>query len=166
MAKFTHKGIPVESVGFLPAVGTKAPDFLLTKTDLSDVSLKDFAGKIKVLSINPSLDTGTCATSAKKFNDQVSAHPDVVVLNVSADLPFAARRFCEANSIQNVVTLSQFRNQNFGQDYGVRFTTGPLAGILSRAIVVIGKDDKVIHTEQVADTTQEPNYEAVWAAIK
>jgi thiol peroxidase len=166
MAKFLHKGIPVESVGELPAVGKKAPDFLLTKTDLSDVTLKDFAGKIKVLSINPSLDTGTCAMSAKKFNEQAQSHADVVVLNVSADLPFAARRFCEANNIGNVVALSQFRNQNFGQDYGVRYTTGPLAGILSRAVVVIGKDDKVVYTEQVADSSKEPNYDAVWAAIK
>lgn len=166
MAKFLHKGMPVESVGFLPAVGSKAPDFLLTKTDLTDVSLKDFEGKITVLSINPSLDTGTCATSARKFNEQAAGRTDVVVLNVSADLPFAARRFCQDNNITNVVTLSQFRNQNFGQDYGVRYTTGPLAGILSRAIVVIGKDGKVIYTEQVADSSTEPNYEAVWAAIK
>jgi thiol peroxidase len=166
MAKFLHKGTPVESVGNLPAVGSKAPDFLLTKTDLSDVTLKDFAGKIKVLSINPSLDTGTCAMSAKKFNEQAAGHTDVVVLNVSADLPFAARRFCEANNIGNVITLSQFRNRNFGEDYGVRYTTGPLAGILSRAIVVIGKDDKVVYTEQVADSSKEPNYEAAWAAIK
>jgi len=165
MAKFLHKGMPVESVGNLPAVGAKAPDFLLTKTDLTDVTLKDFAGKIKVLSINPSLDTGTCAMSAKKFNEQAAGHPDVVVLNVSADLPFAAKRFCESNNIGNVVALSQFRNRDFGEDYGVRFATGPLAGILSRSIVVIGKDDKVIYTEQVADTTNEPNYDAVWKAI-
>jgi thiol peroxidase len=165
MAKFLHKGNPVESVGELPKVGTKAPDFLLTKTDLTDVSLKDFAGKIKVLNITPSLDTGTCAISAQKFNAQVSAHPGVVVLNVSCDLPFAAKRFCEAHKVDQVVTLSQFRNQKFGQDYGVRYTTGPLAGILSRAIVVIGKDDKVVYTEQVADSSHEPNYDAVWRAL-
>ena len=165
MAKFLHKGNPVESVGFLPAVGSKAPDFLLTKTDLSDVSLKDFEGKVKVLNINPSLDTGTCSTSAQKFNAQVKAHPGVVVLNVSADLPFAAKRFCEAHSIDSVVTLSQLRNQNCGTDYGVRYTAGPLVGLLSRSIVVIGKDDKVVYTEQVADSSQEPNYDAVWKAI-
>jgi len=165
MAKFLHKGNPVESVGELPKVRSKAPDFLLTKTDLSDVSLKDFAGKIKVLNITPSLDTGTCAMSAQKFNAQVAAHPGVVVLNVSCDLPFAAKRFCEANKIDQVVTLSQLRNQNFGQDYGVRYTKGPLVGLLSRAIVVIDKNDKVIHTEQVADSSHEPNYEAVWKVI-
>jgi len=166
MAKFLHKGIPVESVGELPSVGSKAPDFLLTKTDLTDVTLKDFEGKIKVLSINPSLDTGTCATSAKKFNEQAAGRSDVVVLNVSADLPFAARRFCETNNIGNVIALSQFRDRSFGEDYGVRFKTGPLAGILSRAVVVIGKDDKVVYTEQVADSSQEPNYAAAWAAVK
>lgn len=165
MAKITHKGNPVETVGHLPAVGTKAPDFLLTKTDLTDVSLKDFEGKIKVLNITPSLDTGTCATSAQKFNAQVAAHPGVVVLNVSCDLPFAAKRFCEANKIDQVITLSQFRNQNFGKDYGVLLKSGPLAGILSRSIVVIGKDNVVIHTEQVAETTHEPNYDAVWKAL-
>ena len=165
MAHITHKGAPVETVGNLPSVGTKAPDFLLTKTDLTDVSLKDFAGKIKVLNINPSLDTGTCAMSAKKFNAQASSHSDVVILNVSCDLPFAAKRFCEANNIDQVVTLSQFRNQDFGKNYGVLLKTGPLAGILSRSVVAIGKDDKVIHTEQVAETTSEPNYDAVWKAI-
>jgi len=166
MAHFLHKGVPVESVGNLPAVGSKAPDFLLTKPDLSDVSLKDFAGKIKVLNITPSLDTGTCAMSAKKFNAQVGGRTDVVVLNVSADLPFAARRFCSENNIDHVVTLSQFRNQDFGQNYGVRYLTGPLAGILSRSVVVIGKDDKVVYTEQVADSSNEPNYDAAWASVK
>jgi len=165
MAKITHKGNPVETVGTLPSVGAKAPDFLLTKTDLTDVSLKDFEGKVKVLNINPSLDTGTCSTSAQKFNAQVKAHPGVVVLNVSADLPFAAKRFCEANHVDEVITLSQMRNQKFGTDYGVLLKTGPLAGILSRSVVVIGKDNKVIYTEQVAETTHEPNYDAVWKAI-
>jgi len=165
MAKITHKGNPVETVGTLPSVGTKAPDFLLTKTDLTDVSLKDFAGKTKVLNINPSLDTGTCSTSAQKFNAQVKAHPGVVILNVSCDLPFAAKRFCEANHVDSVITLSQFRNQRFGNDYGVLLKTGPLAGILSRAVVVLDQDNKVVYTEQVAETTQEPNYDAVWKAI-
>lgn len=165
MARFLHKGQPVESVGNLPSVGSKAPDFLLTKTDLSDVSLKDFAGKVKILNITPSLDTGTCALSAKTFNARAGSRPDVVVLNVSADLPFAAKRFCAENNIDHVVTLSQFRNQDFGQNYGVRFISGPLAGILSRAVVVIGKDDKVLYTEQVADSSHEPNYDAAWKAI-
>ena len=165
MATITFKGNPVETVGTLPSIGSKAPDFLLTKTDLADVSLKDFEGKIKVLNINPSLDTGTCSTSAQKFNAQATAHPGVVILNVSCDLPFAAKRFCEANKIDQVITLSQFRNQKFGTDYGVLFKSGPLAGILSRSVVVIGKDNKVVYTEQVAETTHEPNYEAVWKAI-
>jgi len=165
MAKIMFKGNPVETVGTLPAVGSKAPDFLLTKTDLADVSLKDFEGKIKVLNINPSLDTGTCAMSAEKFNAQVAAHPNVVVLNISADLPFAAKRFCEAHKIDQVITLSEFRSRDFGKDYGVQFKTGPLAGILSRSVVVLGKDNKVVYTEQVAETTHEPNYDAVWKAL-
>ncbi|MEI8093521.1 MAG: thiol peroxidase [Spirochaetales bacterium] len=165
MAHILHKGAPVETVGTLPQIGSKAPDFLLTKTDLTDVSLRDFGGKIKVLSINPSLDTGTCAMSARKFNDQVAGKADVVVLNVSADLPFAARRFCEANNIGNVITLSQMRNQKFGTDYGVLLKSGPLAGILSRAVVVVGKDDVVLYTEQVPETSKEPDYDAVWKAI-
>jgi thiol peroxidase len=165
MAHIHHKGVPVETVGTLPAVGVLAPDFVLTKTDLSDVSLKDFAGRIKVLSINPSLDTGTCATSAKKFNEQVAGKANVVVLNVSCDLPFAARRFCEANGLDNVVALSEMRNHRFGEDYGVRYTTGPLMGILSRAIVIVGTDNKVLYTQQVSDSSQEPDYAAVWRAL-
>ena len=165
MAHITHKGAPVETVGTLPAFGSKAPDFLLTRTDLTNVSLKDFEGKIKVLNITPSLDTGTCATSAKKFNEQVAGHADVVVLNVSCDLPFAARRFCEANQIDKVITLSQMRNRDFGTDYGVTLKTGPLAGVLSRSVVVLGKDNTVLYTQQVAETSQEPDYSAVWKAL-
>lgn len=165
MAHIHHKGIPVETSGNLPSVGAPAPDFLLTTTALVDVSLKDFEGKIKILNVTPSLDTGTCATSAMKFNQQVASHPDVVVLNVSCDLPFAARRFCEANKIDRVQTLSQFRNQKFGEDYGLRYLTGPLAGILSRAVVVIGKDNRVVYTQQVPDSSHEPDYDAVWKAL-
>lgn len=166
MASITHKGNPVTTSGNLPAVGTKAPSFSLTKTDLADVGLNDFAGKKKILNIVPSLDTGTCATSAKKFNEKVQGRKDVVVLNVSADLPFAARRFCEANNIDNVVTLSQMRDRKFGQDYGVTIMTGsPLVGLLSRAVVLLDESNQVLYTEQVPEIGQEPNYDAVWKAL-
>ncbi len=165
MASITHKGNPVTTVGTLPAKGTKAPAFTLTKNDLSDVGLKDFSGKKKVLNIVPSLDTGVCATSAKKFNDQVKGRTDVVVLNVSADLPFASKRFCEANGVTNVVTLSMMRDRQFGKDYGVALTSGVLAGILSRAVVVLDENDTVVYTEQVPEIGQEPNYDAVWKAL-
>ena len=128
MAIVTFKGNPVQTSGNLPAKGSSAPDFKLAKTDLSDVSLKDFAGKKKILNIVPSLDTGVCATSAKKFNEAVSALKNVAVLNISADLPFAAGRFCESNSLKNVVALSTFRSPDFAKVYGVGIVGGPLAG--------------------------------------
>lgn len=165
MASITHKGNPVTTLGTLPPKGTKAPGFTLTKTDLTDVGLADFAGKKKVLNIVPSLDTGTCAASARKFNEQVKGRKDVVVLTVSADLPFAAKRFCEANGIDNVVTLSMMRDRQFGKDYGVVLTSGVLAGILSRAVVVLDETDTILHTQQVQEIGQEPDYDAVWKAL-
>jgi thiol peroxidase len=165
MASITHKGNPVTTCGNLPARGTKAPDFTLTKGDLSDVHLAAFAGKKKVLNIVPSLDTGTCATSARKFNDQVKGRTDVVVLTVSADLPFAQKRFCEANNIDNVITLSMMRDRKFGQDYGVALTSGVLAGVLSRAVVVLDEEGMVVYTQQVPEIGQEPDYDAVWKAL-
>jgi len=165
MASITHKGNPVTTTGELPLKGSKAPEFRLTKTDLADVGLKDFAGKKKVLNIVPSLDTGTCAASAMKFNDQVKNRADVVVLTISADLPFAAKRFCEANGISNVVTLSMLRDRKFGQDYGVTLVSGVLEGLLSRAVVVLDESNTVVYTEQVPEISQEPNYDAVWRAL-
>lgn len=165
MASITHKGNPVTTIGTLPALGSKAPDFRLTKTDLSDVGLKDFGGKKKILNLVPSLDTGTCATSARKFNEQVKGRTDVVVLTVSADLPFAAKRFCEANGIDNVVTLSMMRDHRFGRDYGATLTSGALEGVLSRAVVVLDKENRVVFTQQVPDISQEPDYDAVWKAL-
>ncbi|TPE52842.1 thiol peroxidase [Maribrevibacterium harenarium] len=160
MATVTLKGNPIETVGELPAVGSKAPEFELVKTDLSVATLADYAGKKLVLNIFPSIDTPTCATSVRKFNEQAAKLDNTVVICVSADLPFAAARFCGAEGIENVLTGSSFRS-SFGEDYGVTFTTGPLVGILSRAVVVIGEDGQVLHTEQVAETADEPNYEAV-----
>jgi len=166
MAKITLKGNPIQTVGSLPAVGSQAPDFHLTRADLADVSLKDFAGRRKLLNIVPSLDTGVCAASARRFNQEASNVPGAVLLTVSCDLPFAQKRFCEAEGISNVVTLSELRDRGFGQDYGVRIADGPMAGLLSRCVVVLDEHDKVIYTEQVPEITQEPDYAKALAALK
>ena len=166
MALITFKGNPIHTSGALPAQGAAAPDFKLTKTDLSDVSLKDFAGQKKILNVTPSLDTGVCATSAKKFNEAVAKLSGVVLLNVSADLPFAAGRFCESNGLKNVVALSTFRSPDFAQAYGVRIADGPLAGLTARAVVVLDAQNQVLHAELVPEIAQEPNYAAALAAVK
>lgn len=164
MATITLQGNPIDTSGELPAVGSAAPAFTLTKTDLSDVTLQDFAGKTVILNIYPSVDTGVCAASTRKFNELASGKADVAVLCVSADLPFAHSRFCGAEGLDNVVSLSDFRNKDFGNAYGVTITTGVLAGLLSRAIVVI-KDGNVAYTEQVPEIAQEPDYDAALAAV-
>ena len=166
MATITFKGNPIETSGHLPDKGAFAPDFKLAKTDLSDAGLKDFAGKKKILNVVPSLDTGVCATSAKKFNEAVSALGSVVLLNVSADLPFAAGRFCESNSLKNVVALSTFRSPDFAKAYGVGIVSGPLAGLTARAVVVLDAQNRVLHAELVPEIAQEPNYEAALAAVR
>jgi thiol peroxidase len=165
-AEIALKGNKIHTVGKLPAVGTSAPDFCLTRGDLSDVSLEAFSGRKKLLSISPSLDTGVCAASARRFNREASQLPNVVVLLVTADLPFAQQRFCEAEGLKSVVPLSALRSCSFGYDYGVRIADGPMAGLLSRAIVVLDQNDKVAYTEQVPETTQEPNYDAALARLK
>lgn len=164
MASVTLQGNAFDTVGDLPAVGSSAPDFSLVKTDLSSVSLKDFTGSRLILNIFPSVDTGTCATSVRKFNQQAAALDNTKVLCVSADLPFAAARFCGAEGIDNVQTGSSFRG-SFGNDYGVSFANGPLAGLLSRSVVVIDESGKVIYTQQVAETVDEPDYDAAIAAL-
>ncbi len=167
MATVTLKGNPIRTIGELPAVGSKAPDFKLTRADLGDVSLKDFAGKKVILNIFPSIDTGTCATSVRKFNKEAGDLPGVVVVGVSKDLPFALGRFCGAEGIDKVVTTSALRpDSEFGKDYGVLFVDGPLAGVFSRSIVVIDESGKVIHAEQVPETVDEPDYARALAAVK
>lgn len=161
MATITLKGNTINTVGNLPANGAAAPDFKLTKTDLSEISLKDFAGKKVVLNIFPSIDTPTCATAARKFNEKANSLDNTVILCVSADLPFALNRFCAAEGLQNIIPASVFRNPEFGEQYGVKIVDGPIAGLLSRAIVVIDADGKVIHTEQVSEVANEPDYEKV-----
>jgi len=165
MAEITRKGIPIHTNGELPAVGSVAPDFRLTTNDLDDVGLDDFAGKRKILYIVPSLDTGVCAESTKKFNELVARRNDVVVLVASADLPFAQARFCRAEGIDGVHTLSMMRSRNFAKDYGVLVQDGPTAGITARAVVVLDQENRVLHTELVPETGHEPDYDAAFAAL-
>ena len=165
MTEITLKGTPIHTCGTLPPVGSPAADFILTKTDLADVSLKDFAGKRMVLNIFPSIDTPVCAMSVRRFNADAAGLKNKVVLCVSADLPFAHSRFCAAEGLQNVITVSELRGRRFGEDYGVRIIDGPLAGLLSRAVVIIDEQGKIIYTEQVPEITQEPDYSAALKAL-
>jgi len=166
MADITLGGTPVKTSGTLPAVGSTAPDFRLTKEDLSDASLKTFAGKKKIVNIVPSLDTGVCATSARKFDHEVGALSDTVLLTVSNDLPFAMARFCKAEGLTNIISLSQLRDRSFGKDWGVAITSGPLEGLLSRAVVVLDANDRVVYAEQVPEIKQEPDYARALAAVR
>ena len=165
MATITLQGNPIETCGALPAKSSPAPDFRLVKTDLSEATLANYKGKKIVLNIFPSIDTPVCAASVRRFN-KTAGEAGSVVLCISADLPFAHARFCETDGLKNVEPLSVFRSPAFGKDYGVTITSGPLAGLLSRAIVVIGADGKIVYTEQVGEITQEPNYDQVLAALK
>jgi thiol peroxidase len=163
--KITLRGNPVNVDGDLPAAGTKAPDFKLTSGALAEVSLKDFAGKRKVMNIYPSIDTPTCATSTRKFNEAAGDLPNTVVLCVSGDLPFAAKRFCELEGLKNVAHLSTFRHPEFLKAWGVAMVDGALAGLTARAVVVLDENDKVIHSEMVPEIAQEPNYAAALKSL-
>lgn len=163
--QITLKGNPINLDGAFPQVGEQAPDFKLTTAALSDVSLAEYTGKKKVISIVPSLDTPVCATSTQKFNQQVASQDQTQLLVVSGDLPFAASRFCEANSADNTVTLSTMRNQEFAKNYGVLMADGPLAGLTARAVLVLDEQNKVLHAELVPEIAQEPDYDAALAAL-
>ncbi|KXZ58434.1 thiol peroxidase [Brevibacterium ravenspurgense] len=165
MADITFQGDPITTVGNLPEKGAQAPAFTLVGTDLSDVELKNFAGKQLVINIFPSIDTGVCQASVRAFNEKAGGRDNTVVLNVSKDLPFAQERFCAAEGIDNVVSASAFRS-SFGEDYGVTMTAGPLKGLLSRAVVVVDAEGSVVYTEQVPEIGQEPDYEAALGALK
>ncbi len=165
MAQITLKGNPVNTSGKIPAQGSSVENFKLVRSNLSEVGLDAFAGKIKVLNIFPSIDTPTCAKSVRKFNQEAAQLKNTVVLNISADLPFALTRFCGAEGIQNCETLSSFRS-SFGKDFGLQMMDSPLAGLLSRAVIVLSADNKVLYSEQVPEIANEPNCELALAAVK
>jgi thiol peroxidase len=165
MAIITFKGNPVNTVGELPAIGAAAPDFSLVNGQLSEVKLSEYKGKNVVLNIFPSLDTGTCAASVRRFNKEATALDNTVVLGISADLPFAAGRFCSAEGIENVITLSTFRDTAFANNYGLQMTDGPLKGLLARAVVVVNPEGKVIYKELVTEIAQEPDYNSAINSI-
>ncbi len=166
MAEITLKGNPIHTCGELPAVGSAAPDFVLTKADLADVSLKDFEGKRIVLNIFPSIDTPVCAASVRKFNEQAQNLDNTIVLCASLDLPFAHERFCGAEGLDDVTPVSELRKRAFGEEYGVRIVDGPIAGLFSRAVVIIDEKGQIIYTAQVPEIAQEPDYEAALQALK
>ena len=164
MANITFRGTPANTVGNLPAVGAAAPAFTLTAADLSDKTLDDFAGKRKVLNIFPSIDTGVCATSVRQFNQRAAALDNAVVLCIAVDLPFAMARFCGAEGIDNVVTLSSFRS-SFAQDYGVAIADSPLRGLTARSVLVLDENNRVIYAQLVPEIKNEPDYDAALAAL-
>ena len=162
----TLKGKPIKIEGTFPKVGQKSPAFSLVSRDLADVTLANYAGKKKVLNIVPSLDTPVCAISTRKFNQQASNMDNTVVLIIAADLPFAMSRFCDAEGLDKVITLSTMRGANFMKDYGVFIVDSPFAGITARAVIVLDESDNIIHAELVSEIADEPNYEAALAALK
>ena len=165
MASITLGGNPIHTNGELPAVGSKATDFNLIKTDLSTASLADFTGSRIILNIFPSIDTGTCATSVRTFNEKASSLTNTKVLCISRDLPFAQKRFCGAEGLENVINLSDFKDGSFGKNYGLEIVDGPLAGLHSRVVIVLDENGTILHTEQVNEIADEPNYEAALAVL-
>jgi len=166
MATITLGGNPINTIGNLPIKGVKAPQFRLTRTDLSDITLGELVGKRVVLNIFPSLDTEICASSVRKFNAEVSGLKNTVVVCASRDLPFAHKRFCVAEGLENVISASELRDSHFGKDYGVRIIDGPLSGLDSRAVVVIDEEGTVVYSEQVPEIAQEPNYEEALKVLR
>jgi thiol peroxidase len=165
MTKITLKGNPVNTSGKLPEKGKKAPDFILVKSDLGNMSLSELKGKKVILNIFPSLDTSVCATSVRKFNQLAAGKQGTVVLAISKDLPFAHGRFCSTEGITNVITLSGFRDTKFGSEYGLLISDGPMAGLYSRCVVVVDENGIVKFTQQVPEITQEPDYDSALAAL-
>ncbi|SDS28044.1 thiol peroxidase (atypical 2-Cys peroxiredoxin) [Halopseudomonas xinjiangensis] len=165
MSSVTLKGNPINVAGSLPEVGAQAPAFTLVAKDLSDVSLASLSGKRKILNIFPSVDTPTCAMSVRQFNSRASKLDNTAVLCISADLPFAQSRFCGAEGLDNVMTLSTMRGRDFLRDYGVEIENGPLAGVSARAVVVLDENDKVVHSELVSEIANEPDYEKALSAL-
>lgn len=166
MAQITLKGNPIHTIGQLPGTGSKAPGFSLVGNDLSESTLNSFQGKSIVLNIVPSFDTGICAASVRRFNTEAAKLENAVVVNVSMDLPFAQKRFCDSEGLSNVKNLSAFRSPQFGEDYGMTLVDGPLRGLLGRAIVVVDPQGTVTYTELVPEIAQEPNYDGALTALK
>lgn len=166
MATITLQGTPIHTVGKLPATGGQAPDFKLVAEDLSDKTLGDFADKVKILNIVPSLDTEICSLSAKRFNQEATQLKNTVVINISADLPFAQKRFCETEGLSNLVNLSTFRSPDFGRDYGVTIVDGPLTGLMSRCVLILDTNNHVVYGEQVPEIVQEPDYDKALSAVR
>lgn len=165
MTTITFKGDTIHTTGTLPAVGSMAPAFTLTDSDLADRTMADFRGKKIVMNIFPSIDTSVCAMSVRRFNAEAAARPGTVILCISADLPFAAARFCGAEGLDKVVTLSDFRHKEFGTDYGVRIMDSPLAGLLSRAVLVLDEEGRIVYSQQVEEIGQEPDYDSALAVL-
>lgn len=165
MADILLDGTPAQTIGDLPAVGSKAPGFVLVGTDLQDKTLDDFPGQCKILNIVPSLATGVCSKSAKTFNEKVGAYQNAVLLTISADLPFASKQACDDQDLRHIVCLSNFRNPEFGRDYGVLLLDSIFKGLLSRAVVVLDEANTVLYTEQVPDIGSEPDYDAALSAL-
>jgi thiol peroxidase len=165
MATITLGGNPIHTSGELPQVGSKATDFSMIQTDLSTATLATFAGSRLVLNIFPSIDTGTCATSVRTFNEKASQLANTKVLCISRDLPFAQKRFCGAEGLENVINLSDFNTGSFGKNYGLEIVDGPLAGLHSRVVIVLDENGTILHTEQVSEIANEPNYEAALAVL-
>jgi thiol peroxidase len=165
MAKVTLEGNEFNTNGDLPAVGSAAPDFKLTTGELNDVTLADYKGKKKLLNIVGSLDTSTCVISARKFNDYAKEHDDTVILVISADLPFAQGRVCTGEKLDNVIPLSMMRDKNFAKDYGILIQDGPITGLISRSVVVLDENDKVVYTQLVPEFTNEPDYDSALKAL-
>lgn len=159
------KGKPIQLSGHAPAIHTKAPDFRLVDKDLKEHTLKEFSGKRKLIATVPSLDTGTCSTMTKHFNEAAKKHPNVVFITISADLPFAQKRFCEHENVHNMTTLSMMRDKEFGKAYGILIQDGPIAGLLARSVFVLDEKDHVLYCELVPEITQEPNYHKALQAL-
>lgn len=166
MAQITFKENPINTANELPKIGEQAPDFVLTKTDLSDVTLSSYKGKKVVLNIFPSLDTPVCAASVRKFNAEASSVDNTVVVCISKDLPFAHGRFCETEGLKDVVSASEYKDSNFADAYGVQMVDGPLAGLFARAVVVVDESGKIVYNELVPEIVQEPDYDKALAAVK
>ena len=165
MTEIAFKGNPINTSGSLPQVGDKAPDFTLVNTDLEEVKLSDFKGKTVVLNIFPSLDTGVCAASVRKFNEKAGSKDNTVILGISSDLPFAAGRFCSMEGIKNTIALSVFRDDSFAKDYGVLLVDGPMKGLTARAVVIVNPEGKVIYNQLVPEITEEPDYNSAIDSI-